>query len=129
MFFTFTLHTQTRRSHVVTTQRPTFAEINAELNALDFTKQQTERGEQQGPPIPRPRGKTRAVSGGADRTETAVCTSPTVLHEGTLFIIDINGKRHRRSFQLVKKPPLGAVGTQLVLLAFKPAAGQSPSAT
>jgi hypothetical protein len=89
------------------------------LNALDFTKQQTERGEQQGPPTPRPRGKTSAVSGGADRTETAVCTSPTVLKEGTLFMLDRVGKRLHRFCQLVKKPPSGKDSAQLMLVVFK----------
>ena len=37
---------------IIILQRPTFAEITDELDALDFTKQQTERGEQPGPATP-----------------------------------------------------------------------------
>jgi hypothetical protein len=50
----------------------------------------------------------------------------TVIKEGALLILDIAGKRHRRSFQLVKKPPSRDEDstTQLVLLAFK--ADQNP---
>jgi hypothetical protein len=101
-------------------QRPTVAEITDELDALDFTKQQTERGEQRGPATPRllKSGSGRSFDF-TDDTEIATSASPTVLKEGTLFHLDGTGKRHRRFFQLVNKPPSGEDNAQLMLLAFK----------
>jgi hypothetical protein len=103
--FSRSLCIQTQRPHVVTTQRPTFAEINAELNALDFTKQQTERGEQQGPPIPRPRGKTSAVSAGA---------TETIVHDGFLVKPNQQGKLMKRFYQLVRTG--GSNSAEMVLM-------------
>jgi hypothetical protein len=83
------------------------------LDALGFTALQAERGEQEGPATP------RLLQSGTDRTETAVCTSPTVLKEGTLFMRDRAGERLRRFFQLVKKPPSDKDSAQLMLVVFK----------
>jgi serine/threonine protein kinase len=101
-------------------QRPTFAEITDELDALDFTKQQTERGEQRGPATPRllKSGSGRSFDF-TDDTEIATSASPTVLKEGPLWFFTKTGKRVNRFFQLVHAPSASAGGTQLTLVAFK----------